>query len=120
MIKEAGMRNDIYQKLIEVARSQKLISYGELNTKLNLDLDFNLDRDRALIGEWLGEISHKEVEAGRHMLSALVGHAEGGMVQEPGDGFCEYAQTLGVYQGGDDLGFWAREVKWLHEYWSSH
>ncbi len=114
------MRNDIYEKLIEVARSQKLISYSDLNAKLNLGLDFSLDRDRALIGEWLGEISRNEVAADRHMLSALVGHAEGGMVQEPGEGFYEYALTLGVYQGRDDLGFWAREVKWLHEYWSSH
>lgn len=114
------MRNDIYQKLIEVARSQKLISYGDLNTKLNIGLDFSLDRDRALIGEWLGEISHNEVAAGRHMLSALVGHAKDGMVQEPGEGFYEYARELGVHTGSDDLGFWAKEVKWLHDHWSSH
>ena len=54
------------------------------------------------------------------MLSALVGHQEGESVGDPGKGFYEYARELGVYRGGDDLGFWAKEVKWLHEYWSSH
>ena len=54
------------------------------------------------------------------MLSALVGHKEGEGVGDPGKGFYEYAKELGVYVGGDDLGFWAQEVKWLHKYWSSH
>ena len=114
------MRNDIYEKLIQVARSQSLISYDDLNKQLHLGLDFTMPPDRDLIGQWLGEISEKEVEAGRHMLSALVGHKEGGSVSDPGKGFYEYARTLGIYSGGDDLGFWAREVKWLHAYWSSH
>jgi len=41
-------------------------------------------------------------------------------VGDPGKGFYEYARELGVYRGSDDLGFWAKEVKWLHKYWSSH
>jgi hypothetical protein len=73
-----------------------------------------------LIGEWLGEISCGEVAAGRHMLSALVGQSREGVIQEPGEGFFEYAIFLGVYDGGDDLGFWAKEVKWLHDHWSKH
>ena len=68
------MRNDIYEKLINVARSQNLISYDDLNKQLNLGLNFNMPPDRDLIGQWLGEISESEVKAGRHMLSALVGH----------------------------------------------
>jgi hypothetical protein len=114
------MRDDIYKELINVARSQNLISYDDLNKQLNLGLDFNLPPDRDLIGQWLGEISEHEVKAGRHMLSALVGHKEDKGVGDPGKGFYEYARALGVHVGGDDLGFWAREVKWLHEYWSRH
>lgn len=113
------MRNDIYEKLINVARSQNLISYEDLNKQLNLGLNFNMPSDRDLIGQWLGEISEHEVKAGRHMLSALVGHKEGESVSDPGKGFYEYARELGVYIGGDNLGFWAKEVKWLHKYWSS-
>ena len=114
------MRNDIYENLINVARSQKLISYDDLNKQLTLGLNFDVPPDRDVIGQWLGEISEHEVKAGRHMLSALVGHKEGGGVGDPGKGFYEYARELGVYTGSDDLGFWAREVKWLHDYWSSH
>ena len=54
------------------------------------------------------------------MLSALVGYREGEGVGDPGKGFYECARELGIYTGSDDLGFWAKEVKWLHEYWSSH
>jgi len=114
------MRNDIYKKLIHVARSQDLISYDALNTELNLGLNFNMPPDRDLIGHWLGEISEHEVKAERHMLSALVGHKEGEGVGDPGKGFYECARELGVYSGGDNLGFWAQEVKWLHDYWKNH
>jgi len=114
------MRSDIYEKLINVARSHDLISYDDLNQQLNLGLNFGMPPDRDLIGQWLGEISENEVEAGRHMLSALVGHKEGEIVADPGIGFYKYAKALGVYAGGDDLGFWALEVKWLHDYWSGH
>lgn len=114
------MRNDIYEKVINVARSQNLISYDDLNKQLNLGLNFDMPPDRDLIGQWLGEISENEVKAGRHMLSAIVGHKQGEGVGDPGKGFYEYARELGVYTGYDDLGFWAKEVKWLHDYWYSH
>ena len=114
------MRDDIYQKLIDVARSRSLISYDDLNKELGLGLDFEMPPDRDLVGRWLDEISKYEVEAERHMLSAVVGHKEGTSVVDPGKDFYTCARTLGVYTGRDDLAFWATEVKWLHEYWSSH
>jgi len=114
------MRDDIYKKLIDIARSQSLISYDDLNKELDLGLDFEMPPDRDLVGRWLDEISTHEVKAGRHMLSAVVGHKEGGRVVDPGKGFYGCARALGIYTGGDDLAFWAMEVKWLHEYWSSH
>jgi len=114
------MRNDIYEKLINVARSQNLISYDDLNKQLNLGFDFTLPPDRNLIGHWLGEISEHEVRAGRHMLSAVVVRKEGEGFGDPGKGFYECARDLGVYTGSDDLDFWAKEVKWLHDYWSSN
>lgn len=114
------MRNDIREKLIQIARFQDLISYDDLNKQLNLGLDFTLPPDRNLIGHWLDEISEYEVRAGRHMLSAVVVHKEGEGFGDPGKGFYECARELGVYKGGDDIGFWAKEVEWLHDYWSSH
>jgi len=114
------VRNDIREKLIQIARIQDLISYDDLNKELDLGLDFTLPPDRDLIGHWLGEISEHEVRSGRHMLSAVVVHKEGEGFGDPGKGFYSFAQELGVYAGGDDLGFWAQEVKWLHDYWSRH
>ncbi len=114
------MRKDIYEKLIRVARAQSIISYEDLNEQLQLGLNFEMPPDRDLLGVWLGEISEDEVKAARHMLSALVGHKEGAGVGDPGKGFYKFAKALGVYPGGDDLGFWAREVKWLHDYWKNH
>jgi len=72
------------------------------------------------MGEWLDEISRSGVGAGRHMLSALVVQARGDRAQEPGEGFYKCAKDLGFYIDGDSVGFWKREVKWLHEHWSSH
>jgi len=114
------MRDDIYERLIDVARSQNLISYDDLNKELGLELDFEMPPDRDLIGRWLDEISTHEVEAERRMLSAVVGHKKGTSVVDPGKGFYACARKLGVYEGGNDLGFWAEQVKWLHDYWSSH
>ena len=114
------MRNDIRERLIQIARFQNLISYDDLNRQLDLGLDFTSPQDRDLIGHWLGEISEHEVRAGRHMLSAVVVHKEGESFGDPGKGFYDFAQELGIYSGDGNLEFWAQEVKWLHEYWSSH
>ena len=117
------MRNDIYEKLKNIARTQTLICYEDLNSQLHLGLNFDLSQDRDKIGQWLGEISEEEVKEGRHMLSAVVGHKNGDNVSDPGKGFYNWAQTLGVFHGGDDLAkidFWVKEVKWLYNYWKNH
>jgi hypothetical protein len=41
-------------------------------------------------------------------------------LRDPGEGYYEFAKDLGLYTSGDDIGFWAKEVKWLHQYWSEH
>ena len=114
------MRNDIYHKLQEVARAKRLIGYDELNTELELGLDLSLSSDRNLLGQWLGEISENEAKQGRHMLSSLVVHKKGDYFGYPGKGYFEFARELGVHTGEDDVRFWAKEVKWLHQYWGEH
>jgi hypothetical protein len=114
------MRRDIYEKLILVARSKKLISYSELNNELNLGLDFESPYDRDLIGELLGEISRFEVSHGNPMLSALVVHKEGQSYKDPGEGFYKLARALGRYHGEHDYLFWAAEVKEVYDCWASH
>ena len=114
------MRNDIYHKLQEVAKAKGLIGYDELNTELELGLNLSLVSDRNLLGQWLGEISEYEVGAGRHMLSSLVVRKEGDYFGNPSPDYFEFAKDLGVHPGEDDVRFWAKEVKWLHQYWSEH
>jgi len=114
------MRNDIYLKLQEVARSRGLISYDELNRELELGFDFSIPSDRNRIVQLLGEISEHEVKEGRHMLSSLVVNKAGDYFGNPDQDYYEFAKYLGVHTGGDDIHFWAKEVKWLYQYWSEH
>ena len=118
--KEAEVRDDICDKLIEVARAQELISYDDLNKKLELGLDFLYKpKDRGLIGIWLDEISEYEVGEKRHMLSALVGRDRSGRIS-PNKGLHRCARRLGVFSGDDELWFWEKEVEKVSNYWISH
>jgi len=114
------MRNDIYHKLQEVARTKGLIGYDELNKELELGLDLSIPSDNNLLEQWLGEISEYEVENGRHMLSSLVVHKKKNYFGNPGRGYLEFAKALGIHSGEDDVRFWTKEVKWLYQYWSNH
>ena len=86
------MLEAIRKELIERARLKSPITYSTLNEQLELNLNFNNDYDRGLIGEWLGEISFHEFEKGRPLLSALVIHK--GKDREQGDGFYKLCEEL--------------------------
>ena len=86
------MVKDIRDKLIELARLRTTWTYSQLNEQLMLGLNFNSDYDRALIGEWLGEISRHEFEKERPLLSSLVTHKFG--KREQGDGFYKLCEEL--------------------------
>lgn len=86
------MTKEIRDKLIELARLRTTWTYSQLNDQLNLGLDFSLDHHRALIGEWLGDISRYEYERGRPLLSSLITHKFGN--REQGDGFYKLCEEL--------------------------
>jgi len=86
------MLDEIRNKLIELARLRTTWTYSQFNEQLNLGLDFRSDQDRALIGDWLGEISRHEFEKGRPLLSSLVTHKLGR--REQGDGFYKLCEEL--------------------------
>jgi hypothetical protein len=116
------MRNEIYQKLIQIARSEDLISYDDLNKQLGLNLDFDSLQDRDLIGQWLGEISEYEVARGHHMLSAVVGYKHGDSVGDPGDGFYKYARKLSLFNGRTNfqrIDFWVAQLKGVYSEWKT-
>ena len=108
------MDNKIYERLKITARANRTIAYGELALLASLDMELPIHRKR--LGDILGEISAFEHERGRPLMSAVVVHKENNM---PGSGFFKLAKQLGIYIGGDDLGFFVRELKKVHEYWSA-
>lgn len=86
------MVKDIRLKLIELARLRTTWTYSQLNDQLQLGLNFSDPNDRALIGEWLGEISMHEVNNERPLLSSLITHKGG--VREQGDGFYKLCEEI--------------------------
>lgn len=86
------MTKEIRVKLIELARLRTTWTYSQLNEQLELGLDFNLDHHRALIGEWLEDITRHEVEKKRPLLSSLITHKFG--KREQGDGFYKLCEEL--------------------------
>jgi len=115
------MQEAIYARIQEIAREKDLITYSKLNKELKLGLDFNFDKDRKQIGEWLGEISQHEVQLGHPMLSAVVVQQESdGSFGHPGEGFYNIAKDLNVFRGNNKFIFWVSELNAVHNYWSSH
>jgi len=106
------MHRDIYERLKEVARVGQTITYGEIAPMANLNMESQADRNE--IGRILGAISAREHEESRPLLSAVVVLSGIGY---PGKGFFTLAQKLGVYDGSDDLAFFVRELRRVHEYW---
>jgi len=105
-VKEAAMRQDIRNRLIQAARAGEVIFYQELG----------IGRGRAL-GTTLGAICEYEQSQGRPLLSAIAVSKAKGM---PNPGFWG---TPGVPPNLSDKQrpiFWAREVVKVINYWQSH
>lgn len=108
------MNQTIYEKLKSIAKDGQTITYGEIAPLVNVDLSKQEGRNRL---SWiLGEISEFEQENGRPMLSAVVIRKGYG---DPGSGFFNLAQELGVYGGADNNAFFVNELKIVHEYWGA-
>ena len=103
------MHQDLYEKLKEVARAKGKIAYSELAESVHLN--------RRRLGPPLEEICRYEHEQGRPMLSVVAVHKQSGIPAPP---FFSLARTLGTYKGNNDLEFFTRELRIVHEYWSSH
>lgn len=107
----------VYNKLIEVALKSSYITYSDLNSECDLNLDFNNINDRNKISKILGEISLKEVKKGRPMLSSLV-ILKGTVPIKPAFGFFTYADELGIRKPNEkDNALFYRQLKACWEYW---
>ncbi len=112
------MNTEIYRKLLEVAKAEWLITYGEIAPLAGLNMDS--PADRTVISGLLDEINKYESQHGRPMLSAVVVRAADNI---PGPGFFVWARDIGKLATNDpikELEFWASEVKEVHQYWTHH
>ena len=106
-------KSEARNTLIARARLRGLIPYSELVEQIHA-IDFTHFDTRFF--HLLGELSSEEATAGRGMLTAIVVHKDGDM--EPGPGFYELAQELGL-DISDLLVCWVNECKKVHAAWST-
>ena len=105
----------VYERLVQAARAREFVHYGELAKMLGIDLDN--PHFGAQVGKVLGRISEDEVAAGRPMISAIVVSKDDML---PGKGFFKLGQELHhVNPGEDEIGFAVRQIKRVHQYWST-
>ena len=102
----------IYEKLVEVARSQSTTTYSEVGELVGLDMSTEIGRIK--IAQILDDINWYESQGNRPMLSSVVILKNENI---PGAGYFECARALGKYQGNDDLAFWSSELNEVHDYW---
>ena len=107
--------------LVERAVMQRTTSYTELNAALvnrtaTAGFNFDLDADRAAIGELLGQISDDSLtETGGLLISALVQYLD---TNDAGPGFYTLARNRGLAVPNNADGrqvFWATHVGALHK-----
>lgn len=98
--------------LIDCAKTQKMISYSDLSSRI---CSIQIEAHDPRLAHMLGEISREESREGRGMLSVLVVHKYGD--QRPGKGFFDLARTLGNHFRNQDE-FWSHELSTVLKYWS--
>lgn len=132
MIVQYGRSDQEWARLVEVGKKflaeravmRRTTSYTEFNAALVNRTDaagfnFDVDADRAAIGELLGAISEDTfVESGGLLISALVQYLG---TNDAGPGFYALARSKGlpVPQKTDDRQlFWAGHVAKVHEHYA--
>ena len=108
------MEDAIYEQIKAIARSKSTTYYSDIAPLANLDMSSAHDRDQ--MAHILGEISSREHEQGRPMLSVVVISIDG---NKPGVGFFVLAVDLGLYDGNDDDPFWFEELNRVWEQWGN-
>jgi hypothetical protein len=109
--------------LVDQARLGRMTTYTELETVLrqrttSRTFDFDLDSERAAMGELLGAATELERPNSGHMISAIVIYLN---ENDAGSGFYKLAGLNGDLPKGSNedqrLGFWTNEVKAIHDHY---
>lgn len=107
------MNQEVYERLIQVAKARKTISYGDLAIVANLTLGDEGEIKR--LGFMLDEIAINETDAGRPLLPIVVLRPENNM---PSKGLFRFARAKRL-QKSDDLTFFTEELKRVYDYWAN-
>lgn len=114
------MHMEIYNRLVELARNERLTTYSDISPLAGLSMDDDADRDK--MSQLLAEILTHEVTQGRPLLTAIVVHR--GNDNNPGEGFFAIATKFRRFNGSREplarLEFWVRQVQEVHGYWKNH
>lgn len=109
------MVNDaVYNKLVQVAKARKTIAYGELAMVADVMVEDEGGDDFRSVGFILDAIADQEVAAGRPLLPIVV---VSGKTNMPGGGLFKYAKRKKI-QKGDDVTFFATELRRVYDYWA--
>jgi hypothetical protein len=93
---------------------RQTIPYRDLSNELTT---ISIGYHDPAMDHFLCDISTREYERGRPLLSVLVVHKRGAM--EPGSGFYELARALG-FDVSDRQAFWIAELSRTWDFWNSH
>jgi len=103
-------KREAHQAMVTAARQETTISYSDLVKQIQAiqfePHDFNLFH-------LLGQISTREVEEGRGMLTAVVVTQDDGL---PGQGYFHLASHLGL-DASDPDAFWVSELRKVYSSW---
>lgn len=105
-------KEEARQAMIAVARRKRVIAYSDLVGEIK---SCHLEPNGTHLAHMLGEISSKEDEEGRGLLTVVVVHKSGD--QKPGSGFFQLARSRGRQVVDEEL-FWIDELQSVHGIWS--
>lgn len=100
-------------KLIEIARNRKTITYNELMEEIG-------GPGRGYIGQVLKEVCQREHQEGHPLLSALVVSFKD---KHPGDGYWKaplVLKSIGNSSKEQQLDFWEKKRQQVYQYWRKH
>lgn len=103
----------LIERLKEIARAGKTITYVDLGRDIGLEMDTLAERTQ--LSRMLTDVARREHEAGHPLLTAVVVDETG----TPGYEFYSVAGDLGYDVGSYDVPFFKNELERVYEYWQN-
>lgn len=109
---EGKVRRVVTAKLAEIASQKELIAYTDLSGWIKEETGNAISAQSQQMNDLLDEISRREDEAGRGMLSAVVVRKK---QQTPSNGFYKSVKDIGATDAEKEA-FWQKEVNKVYDF----